>query len=88
MELSEAIKRAEEKLPVLVRLDLCGAIGAMKKEDGWHVKIEMIERHALPDSQDLLGVYEVILDDEGRLVKYERKRVRRRNEVEESIEYE
>jgi hypothetical protein len=42
----------------------------------------------LPDSQDLLGVYEVILDDGGRLTNYERKRVRRRNEVEESMEYE
>ncbi|MEK6571560.1 MAG: gas vesicle protein GvpO, partial [Bacteroidota bacterium] len=59
-----------------------------KKEDGWHVKIEMVERHALPDSQDLLGVYEVIMDDGGRLVNYERRRVRRRNEVEETTEYE
>lgn len=88
MELSEAIKRAEEELPALVHLDLCGVIGAMKKEDGWHVKIEMIERHALPDSQDLLGIYEVILDYKGTLLSYERKRVRRRNEVEEIMEYE
>jgi hypothetical protein len=88
MELSEAIMRAEEELPALVHLKLSGVIGAFKKEDGWHVKIEMVERHALPDSQDLLGVYEVILDDRGRLVNYERKRVRRRNEVEEATEYE
>ena len=88
MELSEAIRMAEEELPELIHLKLSGVIGALKKEDGWHVKIEMVERHALPDSQDLLGVYEVILDDRGRLMNYERKRVRRRNEVEESIEYE
>ncbi len=88
MELSETIKIAEEELHALVHLDLRGVIGAMKREDGWHVTVEMIERHALPDSQDLLGVYEVILDDEGRLVNYERKRVRRRNEVEETTEYE
>jgi hypothetical protein len=88
MELSEAIKRAEEELPAVLHLKLSGVIGALKKEDGWHVTIEMVERHALPDSQDLLGIYELILDDGGRLMNYERKRVRRRNEVEESIEYE
>mgnify|MGYP001594265692 CR=1 FL=1 len=88
MELSEAIKRGEEELPKLLHLKLSGVIGALKKEDGWHVTIEMVERHALPDSQDLLGIYELILDDGGRLMNYERKRVRRRNEVEESIEYE
>ena len=88
MELSEAIQVAEEELPALLHLKLSGVIGASKKEDGWHVTIEMVERHALPDSQDLLGVYEVILDDGGRLMNYERKRVRRRNEVEETTEYE
>lgn len=88
MELWEAIKIAEEELPVLTHLKVAGVIGALKKEDGWHVKVEMVERHALPDSQDLLGIYEVILDDGGRLINYERTRVRRRNEVEETTEYE
>jgi hypothetical protein len=87
MEITEAIERAEEELSRFLHLKLSGVIGALKKEDGWHVTIEMVERHALPDSQDLLGVYEVILDDGGRLLNYERKRVRRRNEVEEASEF-
>jgi len=87
MELSEAIRRTEEEIPAVIRLKLSGVIGAMKKDDGWHVSVEMVERHALPDSQDLLGVYEVVIDEMGRLMNYERKRVRRRNEVEESAAY-
>jgi hypothetical protein len=88
MELSEAIESAEKELPRLLHLNLSGVTSASKKEDGWHVTIEMVERHALPDSQDLLGVYDIILDDRGKLMNYERKRVRRRNEVEEMSEYE
>jgi hypothetical protein len=87
MDVSEAIRRTEEEIPAVIRLKLSGVIGAMKKDDGWHVSVEMVERHALPDSQDLLGVYEVVIDEMGRLMNYERKRVRRRNEVEESAAY-
>ena len=87
MDVSEAIRRTEEEIPAVIRLKLSGVIGAMKKDDGWHVSVEMVERHALPDSQDLLGVYEVVIDEMGKLMNYERKRVRRRNEVEESAAY-
>ncbi len=87
MVLSQAIKIAQHELPELLHLKISGVIGGFRKEDGWHLTVEMVERHALPDSQDLLGVYEVILDDEGRIMHYERKRVRRRNEVEETAEY-
>ncbi|MDP2884668.1 MAG: gas vesicle protein GvpO [Ignavibacteria bacterium] len=87
MDVSEAIRRTEEGIPAVIRLKLSGVIGAMKKDDGWHVSVEMVERHALPDSQDLLGVYEVVIDEMGKLMNYERKRVRRRNEVEESAAY-
>jgi hypothetical protein len=84
MDVSEAIRRTEEEIPAVIRLKLSGVIGGMKKEDGWHISVEMVERHALPDSQDLLGIYEVVIDETGRLMNYERKRVRRRNDVEES----
>jgi len=50
------------------------------------VKIDLIERKAIPDTQDLLGTYDIILDEEGNIESYERKRVRRRMDLEESIE--
>lgn len=87
MGVSEAIRRTEDEIAAVTHLKLSGVIGAMKKDDGWHISVEMVERHALPDSQDLLGIYEVVIDEMGKLMNYERKRVRRRNEVEESAAY-
>ena len=82
MELTGIIDRARAQLAEVVNLKISNIIGAQKKEDGWHVAVELIERQSVPDTQDILGVYEVLLDDQGRMLSYERKRVRRRAELE------
>src|SRR5712691_3583320 len=79
MELVEIITRAKEQLRALHPLPMSGVIGAAKKEDGWHVAVELVERKGIPDAQDLLGVYEAVLDNGGTMVSYQRKQVRRRN---------
>lgn len=84
MELREIVEQAKEGLAALTTLKVSGVVGAAKQEDGWHVGIELIERKSIPDTQDLLGVYEVTLNDEGQIVTYERKRVRRRMDLETS----
>lgn len=86
MELAKVIDRAKEQLTMLHPLPVSGVIGATKKEDGWHVTVELIERKAIPDAQDLLGVYEAVLDDRGNMISYHRKRVRRRSDMEEEAE--
>lgn len=53
MGVSEAIRRTEEEIAAVTHLKLSGVIGAIKKDDGWHISVEMVERHALPDSQYL-----------------------------------
>lgn len=83
MELEGIIERAKEQLAKLSNLDVSGVTGASKQDDGWHVTLELIERKAIPDTQDLLGVYEAVLDGEGNMVNYQRKRVRRRMDIEE-----
>lgn len=85
MELKEIIEKAQQDVTELTRLSMSGVICGSKKNDGWHIGVELIEKRAIPDTQDLLGLYEVVLDDEGNLIKYERKRIRRRMDAEESI---
>ncbi len=65
MELTEIVNGAKEQLTALHPLPVSGVIGAAKREDGWHVTVELIERKGIPDAQDLLGVYEAILDEGG-----------------------
>lgn len=46
--------------------------------NGWQVIVELIESRAVPDTSDLLGIYEVQLDESGNILGYERTRMRRR----------
>ena len=85
MHLRDVIDNAGNQLQALLGLETSNIIAASKTDDGWHVMIELIERKAIPDTQDLLGTYEVVLDDEGYMTSYERVRMRRRMDLEESI---
>ena len=87
MRLNEVINAAKDQLQSILTLDVANVIAASKTNDGWDVKIDLVERKAIPDTQDLLGTYDVILDEEGNIVSYERKMVRKRMDlVEETIE--
>lgn len=86
MELNEVARKGIEALQVLVNLKVSGVIAVSTVQDGWRVTVELVERSAIPDGQDLLGVYEVRLDQEGEMTGYERIRVRRRSDLEERVE--
>ena len=86
MELAEIITRAKDQLTALHPLPLSGVIGATQKEDGWHVAVEMVERKSVPGRQDLLGVYEAVLNDEGSVISYQRMRMRRRSDMQKETE--
>ncbi len=86
MDLREVIDKAKETLQSLVNLEFSKVTGASKTDEGYRVAIEVIERKAIPDTQDLLGTYEVLLDEDGQMTGYERKRVRRRMDLEEAVE--
>jgi len=86
MQLKEAIDKAIEQLKSVLALETSSVIAASKREDGWQVTIELIERKSVPDTQDLLGTYDVTLNDEGEMTGYERRRIRRRMDLEESVE--
>jgi len=85
MAIQEIIEQAKNGLMGFTNLTLSSVVGVSKQEDGWHVGIELVERKAIPDTQDLLGVYEVTLNDAGDIVTYERKRVRRRMDTEMEV---
>ena len=85
IHLREVIDRAMEQLQSLLGLEVSSIIGANRAEDGWRVAIELIERKAIPDTQDLLGTYDVSLDDVGNMISYERTKIRRRMDLMESI---
>jgi hypothetical protein len=38
----------------------------------------MVEKRSIPDQMDILALYEVLLDEDGNLLSFERKSMRRR----------
>jgi len=83
MNADEIIKKAEEEFAKLSKLPVNAVIGLARTEEGWAVSLEALERKAIPDTMDVLGLYDVHLDSEGTLLGFERKRLRKRGETQE-----
>ena len=78
--MSDAVDIALRTLAI-TKLKVSSIISAAKADDGWRVAVELVERAAVPDTGDLLGIYEVQLNHTGDVTRYERTRLRRRNDL-------
>ena len=76
------IEKAREELSKLTRLKASSTVGVIKDEKGWHISVEMLEKKSIPDQMDILALYEVLLDEDGNLLSFERKSMRKRMETE------
>ena len=83
MNADEIIKKAQEDFARLSKIPVDGVVGLSKTDEGWVVSLEGLERRAIPDTMDVLGLYEVRLDNEGNLLGFYRKKLRKRGETEE-----
>ena len=78
----EAGKIAREVMGKLTELEFDGVRGLSKDDGKWLVTVELIERKSIPDAQDLLGGYEVTIDEEeGNVLSFERKTLRKRGDT-------
>jgi hypothetical protein len=50
-----------------------GIISVERHNGDWQVGVEVVETHRIPDTTDVLAIYEVSLDGDGRLLSYRRK---------------
>jgi hypothetical protein len=65
----------------MLKLRVSSVTSVSKADEGWKVTAELVERKGVPDTNDLLGVYELRLDAAGAVVSYERTRMRRRGDL-------
>lgn len=72
--------RTVDLAPELIGRDLDGVIEVTKRGDEWVSVVEMIERKSVPDTQDILGRYEIEFADDGTLTGYRRVNRYRRTE--------
>lgn len=82
LTISQLVEQAREELSKLTGLELSTTLGTVKDEKGWHVTVEMIEKHSLPDGMDILATYEVLLDNDGKVFEFNRTNLRKRIDTE------
>lgn len=74
MKAPEAAERAVEQLAALSGRRVEAVTGIERADDGWRVRVEVLELERIPHSTDVLAEYAVDLDGDGDLTGYRRVR--------------
>ena len=83
MNANEIVEKAREEFISLGKKPADGVTGLSKTEEGWSILLEALERKAIPDTMDVLGLYELRLDNDGHLLSLDRRKLRKRGETQE-----
>ena len=71
----EIAQLAKEQIGELTGLAPDRVSGLSRDADGWLVTLDVVELKRIPESTDVLGLYEAQMDYKGNLINY--KRIRR-----------
>lgn len=69
---SQVAGRAASELLELTGKSAEGVTGLERTEDGWTVQVEVLEVRRIPDTTDVLALYEVQTDSQGSMLGYRR----------------
>jgi hypothetical protein len=76
--------RARRQLSEMTGMEAESVSSLQRDEDGtWTVVVEVLELSRVPSTDDVIGSYEVELDEDGELIGYERIRRYPRSKAEE-----
>lgn len=80
--LQEVTEKAREGMASLTGLKPSSTVGTYQDSQGRHILLEMVEKESIPDSMDILAVYDVLVDEEGAPLEFNRKGMRKRIDCE------
>jgi hypothetical protein len=79
---AEIAARARDELADITGLEAESVTGLEQEGDGtWRVTVELLELSRIPETDDMLGSYEVELDEDGEMLGYRRVRRYSRSQV-------
>ena len=84
MNVKELTERAKSQLVEVTGLKPVTVTRTFRDEQGWHITLDMLEMSRIPSATDILGDYDVLMGEDGSMLKFERKRTRLRGEPLES----
>jgi len=82
MEAKEIIEKAKKQLVDLTGFKEPAGVGLKREKGGWLVTIEIVEKKSIPEGMDILGTYQVYLDQKGDLISYEKTAMRKKMDTE------
>ncbi len=77
-EIKKISKKSLDIMKELLNKKPESTISVAKEEKGWKVVVEVLERKSVPDTQDILGRYELKLDNDHEILDYRQILLRRR----------
>lgn len=80
-----AARLAAEHVLALTGRSPENVVSVARDENGWQVGVEVMELRRIPETTDILAIYEVVLDSNGDLVRCERGQRYHRGHVEEEL---
>lgn len=81
MNATDMIQRAQEEFIRMGKTPINGVTSFSRNDSGWTVLLEALERKAIPEAMDILGLYELRLDSDGNLISLDRRKLRKRGET-------
>jgi gas vesicle protein GvpO len=82
-ETEAIVSTARDQLERLLEREVESVSGFERSDGRWCVTLEVVEVRRIPESTDVLGSYEVVLDEGQNLVSFGQTRRYRRSQVEE-----
>jgi Gas vesicle synthesis protein GvpO len=79
----EAARLAAENVLQLTGRCPENVVSVVRDDDGWQVGVEVLELHRIPETTDIMAVYEVALDTNGDLLRCERGHRYHRGQIED-----
>lgn len=86
MEIKEIIEKAKRSLADLTGFKNPRGIGAKKQGKEWVVRVEITEKSSIPEAMDVLGIYDIRLDEKGNILDYGRKGLKKRADTQAQFE--
>lgn len=81
LDIIEVAEKALTVIESLLNKKAEGIISVTEEGEEWKVLAEMLERKAVPDTQDILSIYELKLSGNLELTGYKRISLRRRDDL-------
>ncbi|MBU4501099.1 MAG: gas vesicle protein [Nanoarchaeota archaeon] len=80
-DFEELTKKAKDTIKNLVGKEPLSVTRLNKEGNGWLAQVEVLERKAIPDTQNIIGIYEVKFNNDKTLSGYKRIKVKRKGDT-------